>query len=95
MDRTPIVNEPCPRIKIVASKTRAAYAPSEPPFIRAAILTRDVASEGQSGVPVSGSFQHATGGFIAIIRPPACRSGRAVGGAGHRRGRVRGPARVT
>jgi len=69
MDRTPIVNEPCPRIKIVASKTRAAYAPSEPPFIRAAILTRDVASEGQSGVPVSGSFQHA----IGVLLPSSVR----------------------
>jgi hypothetical protein len=94
-DRTRIVNEQCLRIKIVASKTRAAHAPSGSTFIRAAILTRDVAIQRQSGVPVSRSFQHATEGFLATIRPPADRSGRAVAAAGHRRGRVRGPARVT
>jgi len=64
-----MVNKWCLRIKIVASKTRAGYASSEPTFIRAAILTRDVAVGGQSGVPVCRSFQHATG----VLSPPSDR----------------------
>jgi hypothetical protein len=82
MDRTPIVNEQCLRIKIVASKTRAAYAPSEPTFIRAAILTRDVAIEGQSGFRFPGRFSTPQG----VLLPPSDRPRADPGVLSQRRG---------
>ena len=54
------MNKCCRRLKIAVSKIRAAWAPSQPTFIRATILTRDVAVGRQAGLPVSRLFQHAT-----------------------------------
>jgi hypothetical protein len=64
-----MVNKRCLRIKIVASKTRAGYASSKPTVIRTAILTRNVAVQGQSGFRFTGRFSTPQG----VLSPPSDR----------------------